>query len=107
MRGAAPYRPTTDLMDGLTPGQWVRLPGYRKPGRLVRYNSDGTAVVQKPVGKGRKARVNAAAFRLARQKPVASVLGSLPVQGRTVDYTSDALRLSEIEQITNILAGVF
>lgn len=80
MRGANPYLTTPSaIISNLTCGQWVHVEGYAKPGRFVSYNADGTAYVVKPTGRGRKARVNMNAFRLACNKHKAEVLGKMPV----------------------------
>jgi hypothetical protein len=86
MRGANPYQTTpNNILTGLTCGQWVAVPNHVKPGRFVRYNADGTAFVVHPTGKGKRARVNMGAFRLACQKPLADVIATAKVESRIVN----------------------
>jgi hypothetical protein len=87
MRGAKPYQTTTNgVVTDLTTGQWVKLDGYAKPGRFVRYNADGTSFVLPPTGKGRKARVNMRAFQLACGKDLSDILAASKVKSRIVNF---------------------
>lgn len=77
------------VIGGLTCGQWVKVTGQVKPSRFVRYNADGTAFLVSPTGRGRKARVNMQAFRLACGKSLAQVISTANVNGRVVKNSID------------------
>lgn len=70
---------TNGVVSGLTPGQWIKVAGYKRNARLAKYNGDGTAYVVKPNKRTRKGSVSLKLFRLACQKSVQDVLGSFPV----------------------------
>jgi hypothetical protein len=115
MRGQ-PYRSTPNgVVGSLTCGQWVRMPGYKKPARFVRYNTDGTAHVVTPNGRGRKARVNMKAFRLACGKSLVAVLGTVPITGKVVnigiagdvtDVTPEVVQTVEDDKLEEAIAAL-